>query len=159
MIEILRITAPFGIKGAVCVVLFTDNIKHYKRLFDSAGNEIAFKVLQDNGKSAVLSLDGVSDRNKAESLRGCRLFVQKSDMPELDPNQVFIDDLLGQTIKCSESGLQLTIVAVDNFGAGDLIELADENKSRFYVPFTEENFPEIDGEMYLAENAYNWFKN
>ena len=47
MIEILRITAPFGIKGAVRVVLFTDNIKHYKRLFDSAGNEIAFKVLQD----------------------------------------------------------------------------------------------------------------
>lgn len=159
MVEILRITAPFGIKGAVRVVLYTDNIKHYKRLFDSSGNEFHFKVLQDHGGTAVLSLDGIVDRNKAESLRGCRLYVQKSDMPELDQDQVFINDLIGKTISCSESGLQLTIVGVDNFGAGDLIELADADKCRFYVPFTHENFPEIDGEMCLAENAYNWFKN
>jgi len=159
VIEILHIGAPFGIKGAVRVVLYTKNIRYYKKLFYSTGDACSFHVLREDGVSAILTLEGIIDRNTAEKLKGQSLYVRRQDMPKLKTSEFFINDLIGQTVNCTGIDQNLTIVGVDNFGAGDLIELKDKDDSRFYVPFTEANFPEINGKMCLSENAYKGFKN
>lgn len=159
MIEILRVTAAFGIKGAVRVVLFSNNIKKYKKLYDQNGNAYDFRILNQKNDTAVLMLSSISDRTSAEKLKGAFFFIKREDMQILDEDKFYVCDLIGMNLKVLKSSeLELKIIDVKNFGAGDLIEIS-EGKSSFYVPFTKENFPEEEGELFLSKKAYEDFKN
>lgn len=160
MIEILRVTAAFGIKGAVRVFLYTDNINHYKKIYDRDGNEFQFKLLSPKGDTAVIKIDSVDDRNEAEKLKGMSFFVKKEDLPKLDENQFFICDLIGQKVSVVGEDVDLKIIDVKNFGAGDLIEISEvESEGSFFIPFTKENFPEADGQIVITAETYRNFKN
>lgn len=160
MVEILRVTAAFGIKGAVRVFLYTDDINHYKKIYDRDGNEFRFKLLNQKGGSAVIKLDSIDNRNDAEKLKGASFYVKKEDLPKLDENQFFICDLIGQKVSVIGEDVDLEIIDVKNFGAGDLIEISEEGaKDSFFVPFTKENFPETDGEISISFETYRNFKN
>jgi 16S rRNA processing protein RimM len=160
LIEILRVTAAFGIKGAVRVFLYTDNINHYKKICDRSGNEFRFKVLNQKNNTAVIKFESVNDRNEAEKLKGISFYVKKEDLPKLDSNQFFICDLIGQKISVIGENVDLEIVDVKNFGAGDLIEISEKGATdSFFIPFTKENFPETDGEISISSDTYKNFKN
>ncbi len=163
MIEILRVTAAFGIKGAVRVFLYTDNVNHYKKIYDRDGDEYRFKLLNQKGNTAVIKLDSIDNRNEAENLKGMSFFVKKEDLPKLDENQFFICDLIGQKVSVIgevEKNVDLKIINVKNFGAGDLIEISEKGeKDSFFIPFTKENFPETDGEIAISFETYKNFKN
>ena len=163
MIEILRVTAAFGIKGAVRVFLYTDNVNHYKKIYDRDGDEYRFKLLNQKGNTAVIKLDSIDNRNEAENLKGMSFFVKKEDLPKLDENQFFICDLIGQKVSVIgevEKNVDLKIINVKNFGAGDLIEISEKGeKDSFFIPFTKENFPETDGEIAISSETYKNFKN
>ena len=161
MIEILRVTAAFGIKGAVRVFLYTYSINHYKKIYDLDGNEFNFKVLNQKGDTAVIKFDSVNNRNEAENLRGTSFFIKKEDLPELESNQFYICDLIGQKISVISENIDLKIVDVKNFGAGDLIEILEKGgKDTFFIPFTKENFPEADdSEIVITADTYKNFKN
>lgn len=160
MVEILRVTAAFGIKGAVRVFLYTDDINHYKKIYDRDGNEFRFKLLNQKGGNAVIKLDSIDNRNDAEKLKGASFYVKKEDLPKLDENQFFICDLIGQKVSVIGEDVDLEIIDVKNFGAGDLIEISEEGaKDSFFVPFTKENFPETDGEISISFETYRNFKN
>jgi 16S rRNA processing protein RimM len=160
LIEILRVTAAFGIKGAVRVFLYTDNINHYKKICDRSGNEFRFKVLNQKNDTAVIKFESVNDRNEAEKLKGISFYVKKEDLPKLDSNQFFICDLIGQKISVIGENVDLEIVDVKNFGAGDLIEISEKGaKDSFFIPFTKENFPETNGEISISSDTYKNFKN
>ncbi len=159
MIEILRITSAFGIQGAVNALLYTDNIHQYKKLFDASGREFGFRVLhQASPSKATLLLDGIRDRTTAEKLRNTSLYIDRDSVPALEENQFYICDLIGQDIPVVDKDISLKIIDVQNFGAGDLLELQSA-KNSFYVPFTKENFPDIDGTMCLSQTAYENFKD
>lgn len=160
MIEILRVTAAFGIKGAVRVFLYTDNVNHYKKIYNRDGKEFLFKVLNQKNNTAVIKLDSVNDRNEAEKLKGISFFVKKEDLPKLNDDQFFICDLIGQKVSVIGENADLEIIDVKNFGAGDLIEISEKGeKDSFFVPFTKENFPETDGEISISSETYRNFKN
>ena len=159
MVEILRIVSAFGIKGAVRAVLYTDNLDQYKKLYDQDRKEYDFRVLHRKGNTTVLSLGGITDRNDAEQLVNSSFFVKKTDMPALEENKFYIFDLIGKKIKVADTDKELQIIDVKNFGAGDLIELAEDNQESFFVPFTKENFPETGDSMVISEKAYGDFQN
>ena len=92
MIEILRVTAAFGIKGAVRVFLYTDNINHYKKIYDCNRNEFRFKILNQKNNTAVIKFESVNNRNEAENLKGILFYVNKEDLPKLRDDQFFICD-------------------------------------------------------------------
>ena len=158
MIEILRITGAFGIQGAVNALLYTDNINRYKKLFNVEGREFGFRVLRRiPPNKAVLLLDGISNRTAAEQFRNVSLYVDRKSVPVLKDNQFYICDLIGKTVTVVDDNISFQIIDVKNFGAGDLIELKSETSS-FYVPFTKENFPDINGKMYLSQTACRNFR-
>jgi len=160
LIEILRVTAAFGIKGAVRVFLYTDNINRYKKIYDRDGNGFRFKVLNQKNNSAVIKLESVNDRNEAEKLKRIPFFVNKEDLPKLDSDQFFICDLIGQKVSVVGEESDLKIIDVKNFGAGDLIEISEAGaKDSFFIPFTKENFPETGGEISISSETYRNFKN
>lgn len=160
MIEILHVAAAFGIKGAVRVFLYTDHINNYKKIYDRDGKEFSFKVLSRKNNTAVIKLSSISDRNQAEELKGISFYVKKEDLPELNSDQFYIHDLIGQKISVIGEKVDLKIVDVKNFGAGDLIEISEKGlKDSFFIPFTKENFPETDGEISITFETYKNFRN
>lgn len=160
MIEILRVTAAFGVKGAVRVFLYTDNLNHYEKIYDHDGNEFRFKILNKKNNTAVIKLDSINDRNESEKLKGISFYVNREDLPKLKDDQFFICDLIGQKISVIGENIDLEIIDVKNFGAGDLIEISEEGaKDSFFIPFTKENFPETGGKISISSETYKNFKN
>ena len=160
MIEILRVTAAFGIKGAVRVFLYTDNINHYKKIYDCNRNEFRFKILNQKNNTAVIKFESVNNRNEAENLKGILFYVNKEDLPKLRDDQFFICDLIGQKISVIGKNVDLEIIDVKNFGAGDLIEISEKGeKDSFFIPFTKEIFPETGGKISSSSETYKTFKS
>ncbi|MDR1551088.1 MAG: ribosome maturation factor RimM [Holosporaceae bacterium] len=165
MIEVLRVTGAFGVKGAVRVRLLTNNFSNYKKIYDEDGLEYSFFGLRFlGGTKAALFLDGITNRAAAEALKGRNYYVKKVDLPAIGENEFYLCNLLGRKVLVHNSEKEYVIVDVKNFGAGDLIELSRGNEDTFLVPFTRKNFPgednpDSDGSLILSAEALGWFGN
>lgn len=98
-------------------------------------------------KDAVICrLEGVSDRDKAEAMRGTELYVDRARLPEVDEEDGFYHaDLIGLSAVGSDGRDYGRVVGVENFGAGDLLEIArPEGGPTVLVPFTDENVPSVE---------------
>lgn len=142
------ITAAHGIKGEVKLRSFTAEpraIASYGPLFASTGERFEIERLKDQKDGFIATLKSVRDRNKAETLKGVELFVLRKQLPVLQDDEVYIHDLIGvKAVTVSGEDLG-TVVAVPNFGAGDLIEIRREGMSEtVLVPFDASYVPEID---------------
>ncbi|MGE4253244.1 MAG: ribosome maturation factor RimM [Parvibaculaceae bacterium] len=142
------ITAAHGIKGEVKLRSFTADpqaIAAYGPLLASTGERIEIERLKPQKDGFIATLKGVGDRNKAETLKGVELFVQRRQLPEPEADEVYIHDLIGVTV-VEKSGARFgTVVAVPNFGAGDLIEIRrDGVEETVLVPFAQSYVPTID---------------
>ncbi|MDR2794364.1 MAG: ribosome maturation factor RimM [Holosporaceae bacterium] len=141
-IEILQVTGAFGIRGYLRVLLFSEDIGRYREVYDADGNRYGFHLVRYvSGNSVVLALEGIDDRTAAESMRGTFFYVRRKDLPKLTESEYYVCDLVGKTIPVCNCDKVCTIVGVHNFGAGDIIELSHDGVT-FFVPFTNENFPE-----------------
>ncbi len=158
LIEIMHVTAPFGIKGAVRVFLYTDDIGKYRKVYDQEGHSFSFCVQSKKKDTAVVKFESVNDRNEAEKLKGMSFYVNREDMPGLDIDQFYVCDLIGKKVLVDGEDKNLTIVDVKNFGAGDLIEISEQNNpNTFYIPFTKENFI-TDEEFSITFETYKNYK-
>ncbi|MBI4723463.1 MAG: 16S rRNA processing protein RimM, partial [Rhodomicrobium sp.] len=98
------------------------------------------------GCGAVIArLRGVADRNAAEALRGMELFVSRDALPPAEADEYYHSDLIGLTAVSSEGETLGEIVAVHNFGAGDLLELRLANSRQTeLIPFESAHVPRVD---------------
>ncbi|MDR3151621.1 MAG: ribosome maturation factor RimM [Holosporaceae bacterium] len=160
-VEILRINGAFGVRGLLRAILFSDNIKRYKKIYNNHGDAFTFRVVRFiSGNNVVLSLDSVSDRCAAEALKGASFYVHKIDLPQLSDSEFYLCDLIAKPVKIiGRDDFGGAVVNIHNFGAGDLLEISCDNDT-FFVPFTRENFPD-DGatSISMTEDAFNRYKN
>lgn len=144
-----HISAAHGIRGEVLVKTHTveaADIAGYGPLTDAEGKApLALKVLRVTPKGVVARVAGISDRNGAEALRGRELWVAREAMPEPEQDAFYHEDLIGLTA-VDEAGVALgTVVAVQNFGASDLLEIRKAGgRATEFVPFTKAFVPSID---------------
>lgn len=154
-VTLAAITGVHGVTGEVRLKLFgegLDALKHHKRFNDGA---LTLSKLRDDGKGgAVARFAEVSDRTAAEGLRGTALTVPRSALPPLDEGEYYHADLLGLPA-VSDGGEPLgTVVAVENFGAGDVLEIERPDGKRFMVPMREEAVPEWDEQRIVVSKAF-----
>ena len=121
-----KIVAPQGIRGEVRVQTFTANPSDFKDLTvfgtNVASNALHFVRALPNTTVIIARIDGVSDRNIAETLRGTELFVNRDDLPPAASGEYYQADLIGMTVV--RDGAEIGHVACfQNFGAGDIIEM------------------------------------
>ena len=132
-VVLAAIIGAHGVTGEVRLKLFTDDLKRYPTL--SAGTRVfTLKSIRPGPNGAVARIAEVTDRNAAEALRGTELTVPRSSLPQLTEGEYYHADLLGQDAVSTNGEALGRIVAVENFGAGDLIEIERENGRRFLVP-------------------------
>jgi len=141
------ITGAHGVTGEVRLKLFTGDLSGY-RSFN--GGSLTVKSL----RNGIARFAEVPDRNAAERLRGTELTVPRSALPPLEEGEYYHADILG--LACvSTSGEPLGhVVAIDDFGAGDVIEIERPDKKRFMVPMRAPAVPEWDDETLVVDEAF-----
>jgi 16S rRNA processing protein RimM len=144
-----RIAGAHGIRGEVLIKSFAavpENINTYGPLSTEDGSR-AFEIAsaRSTAKGVVARLVGIYDRNAAEALRGTDLYVARDRLPPATDDEYYHADLIGMTAVTPDDAALGEIVAVHNFGAGDLIEirLAGKAKTELF-PFTDAVVPEVD---------------
>lgn len=154
-VTLAAVTGAHGITGEVRLKLFGEGVESLKafRAFN-AGALTLKKIRSDNKGGAVARFAEVTDRNEAEALRGTVLTVPRDEMPALDDGEYYHADLLGLSVQTPDGTAIGTVVAVENFGATDIIEVERPGGKRFMVPMTAEAIPSWDAERLVIDPAY-----
>jgi 16S rRNA processing protein RimM len=153
------VTGAHGVTGEVRLKLFGEGVAALKRYraFNVSGNDSSLTVekLKDDGKGgAIARFAEVPDRTAAEKLRGTALTVPRSSLPPLAEGEYYHADLIGLPAVSTTGETLGTCIAIDNYGAGDVLEIQRENGKRFMVPMREEAVPEWNAERLLIDAAY-----
>ena len=130
------IIGAHGVAGEVRLKLFgegLETLKSYKS-FDAAGGTLTLKSVRPGPNGAVARFAEIGDRTQAEALRGTELTVPRSALPPLEEGEYYHADLIGLPCFSSDGDGLGNIVAVENFGAGDIIEVERPTGKRFMAP-------------------------
>ena len=144
-----QIGAPHGLRGEVRLHSFTADpgaITSYGPLETDDGRVLEIETLRPAKNHLVAKLAGIANRNAAEQLTNIKLYVPRERLPEPDTDDEFYHaDLIGLAV-VNRTGEKLgAVVAIHNFGAGDLIEVRpDAGGKTELVPFDENNVPAVD---------------
>ena len=156
-VQLGAIVGPHGIRGLVRIKTFTEvpeDIAAYGPLEDEAGAR-RFKIEPTGRAKGVIlaKLSGVSDRNAAEALKGVGLYVDRDRLPDVEEDTFYHADLIGLSVLHTDGTPVGRVVAMHDFGAGDLAEVRLEGvRKTVLVPFSAEVTTSVDleaGEMVI----------
>lgn len=154
-VTLAAIAGAHGVTGEVRLKLFGEGVESLKRFRAFNDSRLTVSKLRDDGKGgAIARFAEVTDRNAAEALRGTVLTVPRSALPPLEEGEYYHADLIGLAAVSTE-GVDLgEVIAVENFGAGDVIEIKRPNGKRFMVPMRLEAVPEWDADRLLITAGF-----
>ena len=142
------IVGAHGIKGEVKLKSFTSDpssIGRYGLLQSSSGQSFEITKLKAAKGGFIASLKNIADRNAAEALKGTELFVAREKLPKLKTHEAYAHDLMGLDVVLENGSKLGKLVAMPNYGAGDLLEVAvDSNRETVLIPFTHAFVPQDD---------------
>ncbi len=142
------IGAAHGIHGEVRVKSFTAEpmaLAEYGPLHAEGGRRFEIERLRPaKGDMLVAKFRGIDDRNAAETLNGLSLYVERSTLPAPDEDEFYHADLIGLAAFDAAGEPLGRVIAVHNFGAGDILDIAPPQGRSLLVPFTRETVPEVD---------------
>ena len=145
-----EIGAAQGLKGEVRIRSFTEDeaaIADYRPLEDESGRVVEIETLRATPKALIARVKGVTTREGAEALTGTRLYAPRSRLPEREEEEWYHADLIGLEVLNADGTPLGVVAAIQNFGAGDLLELKPASGGpTVLVPFTRDTVPEIDVE-------------
>lgn len=145
-----EIGAAQGLKGEVRLRSYTAEpaaIARYGALEDETGRIIEIESVRPTAKTLIARIKGVTTREGAEALNRTKLYISRGRLPERETDEWYHADLIGLSAIGQNGETIGTVVAVQNFGAGDLIEIKPASGgATVLVPFTHETVPEVDVE-------------
>ena len=135
LVTLAVIIGAHGVTGEVRLKLFSEDLKAYPTL-QGGGRAFTLKSIRPGSNGAVARFAEIADRNAAEALRGTELAVPRSALPPLDDGEYYHIDLIG--LPCLVDGQKIgTAVLVEDFGAGDVLEIEKPDGKRFMVPIAK----------------------
>lgn len=153
--------APHGIRGELRLKSYTEEpvgIAKYGALASEDGRQSftieAARPLKDG--ILVVRVKGVQDRTAAERLTNIRLFVDRARLPAAGDDEFYHADLVDLRAETEEGRALGRVVSLQNFGAGDMLEIAPPVGDTIFVPFTKAFVPVVDlgaGRLVITEAA------
>ncbi len=145
---VARIGAAHGVRGAVKLWTFTEDplaVKHYGPLTTKDGTR-HFEVThaREAKDHLVATLKGIATREEAERLNGVELYIARDKLPETDEGEYYHADLIGLAAVTAADAPIGRVIAIHNFGAGDIIEIAPPHGATLLLPFTNAVVPTVD---------------
>lgn len=148
LILVGRIAGAFGVRGEVRVTSFTADplaLAGYRDLRRADGSPApALSAARPVKGGLVARAAGVETREQAEALRGLKLHVPRQALPPPDEDEFYLADLVGMRVETTDGRVLGAVRGVQDFGAGDILEVKPEGAPSFWLPFTREAVPEVD---------------
>jgi 16S rRNA processing protein RimM len=136
------------VRGAVKLWTFTEDplaVKHYGPLMTKDGaRQFEVAHVREAKDHLVATFKGVATRDEAERLNGLELYVPRERLPETDDDEYYHTDLIGLAAVTTADQPLGKVVAIHNFGAGDIIEIAPPQGTTMMLPFTNAVVPTVD---------------
>ena len=149
------VAGAHGVGGEVRLKLFAEgleSLKRHKILFADA-RPLTLKSVRPGSAGAIVRFAEIADRGAAEALRGSLLGVRRESLPPLDEDEYYHADLIGLPCVGAAGEPLGTVVAVENFGAGDLLEIERPDGKRALIPFRP-GVADLDGGRIVADPAF-----
>lgn len=154
-VTLAAVTGAHGVTGEVRLKLFGEGVESLRRFRAFNDSSLTLSKLRDDDKGgAIARFAEVTDRASAEKLRGTTLTVPRSALPPLGEGEYYHADLIGLAAVTTEGEDLGICIAVENFGAGDVLEIRHPTGKRFMVPMTAQAVPEWDEERVVIEAAF-----
>ncbi len=145
---VARIGAAHGVRGAVRLWTFTEDplaVKDYGPLMTKDGaRQFEVTQIREAKDHLVVTLKGVASRDDAERLNGLELYVPRDRLPDTDDGEYYHTDLIGLAAVTTAEQPLGKVIAIHNFGAGDIIEIAPPQGATMLLPFTNAVVPTVD---------------
>ena len=145
---VARIGAAHGVRGAVKLWTFTEDpfaVKHYGPLSTKDGaREFEIASAREAKGHLVVQLKDITTRDEAERLNGLELYVPREKLPATDEDEYYHADLIGLAAVTTADEPLGRVIAIHNFGAGDILEIAPPNGATMLLPFTNAVVPTVD---------------
>jgi 16S rRNA processing protein RimM len=142
------VAGAHGVRGAVKIKSFTaepKDVARYGPLEDENGRQRFTLRLVGEAKGVLIGwLSGVADRDRAEALRGLRLYLSRAALPPTEDEEYYHADLIGLDAVLADGAPLGQIKAVHDFGAGDTLEIERPEGPPAMVPFTRAVVPVVD---------------
>jgi 16S rRNA processing protein RimM len=155
-ITLAAVAGAHGIRGEVRLKLFGDGVDSLKpfKAMDVSGRTLILGAVRDDGKGgAIARFTEIADRTAAEGLRGSVLSVPRAALPPLAEGEFYHADLIGLAVVDTAGVAVGTVIAVENYGAGDILEIEKPDRRTFMVPLTPAAVPEI-GSVVVVDAAF-----
>ena len=150
-VTLAAVAGAHGIGGEVRLKLFAASIESLSRhkAVQVGERRLSLKSVKAGGSAPIARFSEIADRSAAEALRGQLVTVSRSELPPLEEGEYYHADLIG--LACESAGGEPlgTVVAVENFGAGDILEIEKPDGKRSMVPFREGVADLADGRIVL----------
>ena len=150
-IALAAVAGAHGVQGAVRLKLFSDSLEslsRHEKLW-VGGVERRLLSIRDYGKGAVARFEGLSDRSAAESLRSSLVEIDRSALPPLEEGEYYHNDLIGLSALDTGGMAVGIVVGIENYGAGDLLEIELTDGKRSLIPFKDGIADLKDGKIEL----------
>ena len=148
LICVARIGAAHGVRGAVKLWTFTEDplaVRRYGPLLAKDGKrQFEVATAREAKDHLVATFKGVTTRDEAERLNGIELYVPREKLPATDEDEYYHTDLIGLVAVTTDGEPLGRVLAIHNFGAGDIIEIAPPKGTTMLLPFTNAVVPEVD---------------
>jgi 16S rRNA processing protein RimM len=148
-VTLAAIAGAHGVHGEVRLKLFAETVESLSRhqAVQVGERQLTIKSVKASGGLPVVRFAEIADRNAAEALRGQLITVSRSALPPLEEGEYYHADLIGLPCVSQDGGQLGTVVSVENFGAGDIIEIEKTDGRRSMVPFREGVTDHEDGRI------------
>ena len=147
LVMVAQVGAAHGVQGEFKLLSHTDDpltVLEFNPLLNEQGEPALSITAARAHKGALLvRAEEVPDRTAADKVKGLKLYVDRADLPETDEDEYYITDLIGLSVVDVAGNAIGKVANVDNFGAGDLLDIRPLEGANFYVLFTAENVPEV----------------
>jgi 16S rRNA processing protein RimM len=145
---VARIGAAHGVRGAVKLWTFTEDplaVQEYGPLLTKDGaRQFEIAHVREAKDHLVATFKGVATRDDAERLNGIELYVPRDRLPATDEDEYYHADLIGLAAVNAAGEPLGRVLAIHNFGAGDIIEIAPPRGATMLLPFTNAVVPTVD---------------
>jgi 16S rRNA processing protein RimM len=145
---VARIGAAHGVRGAVKLWTFTEDalaVTRYGPLATKDGaRQFELAQAREAKDHLVATFKGVTTRNEAERLNGLELYVARDKLPATDQDEYYHADLIGLAAITATGEPLGKVIAIHNFGAGDIIEIAPPAGTTIMLPFSNAVVPTVD---------------
>jgi 16S rRNA processing protein RimM len=151
-----KIATAHGVRGLVKVLVMAEDPLRLETCGPAwtakvGGTALNLTMKNPLGKYYLAAVAGVNDRNAAEALRHTELWIDRDKLPQAQEGEIYYADLMDLPVHDRDGQLLGMVIAVENFGASDLLEIKPKGAPSFYLPYTDDTIVEVNDDRIVVE--------